>query len=104
MTITAQELLDNKPSTDEVRRVDQIWAMFHSTTQFLEALNQVLKERELDNECAALAKLIPEMARVEADDMNTPIVPDDQKKAFWSDPCWRERNVVPITQRAVPKK
>jgi hypothetical protein len=90
MTITAQELLDNKPSADEVRRVDQMWAMFDSTTQFLSALNQVLKDRELDNECAALATFVAKMAQVEANDMNTPIVP--------------EQNFAPITQRAVPKQ
>ena len=80
MTITVQELLDNKPSSNEVERLDQMWAMFDSTTQFLEALKQVLTNRELDNERAALAKFVAEMAQVEAADMNTPITQRDGSK------------------------
>jgi hypothetical protein len=97
--ITPQELLANKPSEDEVDRVDQMWAMMDSTTQFLNALLQVLKSRELDNEHAALEKFVAEMAQVEAKDMNTPILPADQTKEFWRDPCWRDKNIFPITQR-----
>lgn len=87
MNITPQELLDNKPSNEEVDRVDQMWAMFDTTTQFLAALKQVLINREVGNEIATLEQFLPRFAEVEAHDMNIPV----------------NQPIPPITQRAVPK-
>lgn len=78
--MTAQKILDNKPSESEVERVDAVWSMFDSTTQFLEALRQVLENREIDSERAVLEKILPIMARVEANDLNTPIAQRDVPK------------------------
>jgi len=97
---TAAELLNDKPTDSEVERVDTLWSMFNSTTQLLSALRLVLIEREvLDHEVKALDQFLPILAQAEADNMNTPIVPNDTRKEFWHDPCWRERAVAPITQR-----
>lgn len=68
---TAQELLNDKPSQAEVERVDALWGMFNSTTQFLTALHQVLINREpLDYEANTLEKFLPGFAQVEAEEMN----------------------------------
>lgn len=71
--MTAQKLLNDMPSTSEVARMDAMWAVFNSTTQFLLALKQVMINRELDNEQAALEKFLPVLAQVEATDMNVPL-------------------------------
>lgn len=86
--MSAHRLLNETPSASEVQRVDDLWAVFNSTTQFLAALKQVLINRDIPNEAAVLEQLLPEMARVEANDLNALV------KA-----CSQE----PITQRAVPK-
>ena len=91
MTITVKSILNNPPSETEVERVDALWASFDSTTQFLSALAQVLRNREITNEERVLAQLLPAMAQVEADDLNTPLQAPTQKKEFWNDPCWRQR-------------
>ena len=84
--MSAQRLLNEKPSESEVQRVDDLWAMFNSTTQFLAALKQVMVNREIPNEAAALEQFVPVMARVEANDLNaliaaqTPIAQRDVSK------------------------
>lgn len=84
--MSAHRLLNEKPSASEVQRVDDLWAVFNSTTQFLAALKQVMINRDIPNEAAALERFLPEMARVEANDLNAL--------------CAAQ---APITQRAVPK-
>jgi hypothetical protein len=70
---TAEELLNDKPSDSEVERVDALWSRFNSTTQFLNALKQVLIERDLPNEVVSLEKFLLVLAQVEATDMNVPL-------------------------------
>jgi hypothetical protein len=70
--MTAQKLLNDKPNEAEVERVDQVWKMFNSTTQFLAALKQVMLNRDIPNEAATLDRFLPVMAQVEAHDMNVP--------------------------------
>lgn len=84
--MSANRLLNETPSASEVQRVDDLWAMFNSTTQFLAALKQVMINRDIPNEAAVLERFLPEMARVEANDLNALIAAQE-----------------PITQRAVPK-
>lgn len=80
MTTTAQELLNDKPTENEVERVDALWGMFNSTTQFLQALKQVLINREpLDHEVNALNLLLPGFAQAEATSMNVPLASLRQK-------------------------
>lgn len=59
---TATALLNDKPKASEVEQVDSLWAMFNSTTQFLQALKSVLVERELTEEASALARFLPDFA------------------------------------------
>lgn len=78
--MSAERLLNEKPSASEVQRVDDLWAMFNSTTQFLAALKQVMVNREIDSERAVLEQVLPVMAQVEANDLNTPITQRDIPK------------------------
>ena len=78
--MSAERLLNDKPSAREVQRVDDLWAMFNSTTQFLAALKQVMVNREIDSERAVLEQVLPIMAQVEANDLNTPIAQRDIPK------------------------
>ena len=73
MRTTAEALLNDKPTDSEVERVDALWGMFNSTTQFLAALQQVLVNREIENELTVLTQFLPTIAQVEADDLNVPI-------------------------------
>jgi hypothetical protein len=78
--MNAERLLNEKPSESEVQRVDDLWAMFNSTTQFLAALKQVMVNREIDSERAVLEQVLPIMAQVEANNLNTPIAQRDIPK------------------------
>jgi hypothetical protein len=84
--MSAHRLLNETPSASEVQRVDDLWAVFNSTTQFLAALKQVMLNRDIPNEAAALEQFLPVMAQVEANDLNALVAAQE-----------------PITQRAVPK-
>jgi hypothetical protein len=95
--VTGSDLMAQKPRACDVEKVEALWNMFHSTTQFLMALRATLVERELTNEAAVLDRALPSLSKIEAAELNE--LCDDLAEAaqtrrnnqeFWSDSCWKD--------------
>ncbi len=70
--VTPADLLEEKATPDDLRKLERAMGVFTSTTAFLGALKQVLTDLEGFPEAKALEDFIPIMAQVESDAMNGP--------------------------------
>lgn len=68
--VTPEQLLKEEATPDDCRAVERAMGRFNSTTGFLNAIAQVLKDLESGPEAELVNKLLPTMAQVEARSMN----------------------------------